>query len=435
MKAWHPTLVLLFFAFMSAPLVGKGGHRPDALVTVKTVPAVVSVGGAGADLPAFTSRAIQLAVDAVAARGGGIVRLGAGTFEMVGPVRLASNVTLEGSGPATILHKSAGVRTHFVVDADYGMLEITVEDPAGFTAGTGIELSDDPHNSAWDVSTAVVTAVDGPVLYLDTPTVRDYLAEQNGVVTNAFSLVEGVGVENVRIANLVIDGNRATNDYINGCRGGGVYLHKAKNCIIEGVHVRNFHGDSFSWQTTEGVTIRNCEASNGGGLGFHPGTGADGTLLEDSVAHDNDEDGIFLCWRVRNGVFRRNRSYRNKRFGISIGHQDTDNVFVDNAVYENGRHGVFFRDETEQNGGHRNTLRSNVIENNGTSGGPAYGVFIGGTTHDIRLEGNTIRSTGKGNQVGAVYIGARAGNPEMKDNRISGCPELVREDAAASPTR
>ncbi len=435
MKVVHCIQALLLFVFTPAALAAQGGHPPEALVTIKAAPVAVTVGGPEADLPAYNSRAIQLAVDAVASRGGGTVRLGPGTFEMVGPVRLASNVTLEGSGSATILHKSDGARTHFVVDADYGMLKITVEDPSGFHVGTGLELFDDQNNSAWDVSTAVITAVDGRVLYLDSPTVRDYLAEKNGVVTNAFSLVEGVGVENVRIANLVIDGNGATNDYINGCRGGGVYLHKAKNCTVEGVHVKHFHGDSFSWQTTENITIRNCEASHGGGLGFHPGTGSDGTLMEDCVSHDNDEDGIFLCWRVQHGIFRRNKSYANKRFGISIGHQDTDNVFVDNEVYENGRHGVFFRNETEPNGGHRNTLRGNVIENNGTLGGPAYGVFIGGTTHDIRLEGNTIRSTGKGNQVGGVYIGAGAGQPGIKDNRISGHPEVVRQDAAASPTR
>ncbi len=429
MKSHGVISVVLSVWFLPVCLAGSGDSSSDGPVSVRTSPVVITVGGPGADLPAYTSRAIQLAVDALAVHGGGTVRLGAGTFELSGPVRLASNVTLEGAGEDTILHKSDGNRTRFVVDADYGMLAITVEDSSGFGVGTGIELFDDQHNSAWDVSTAVITAVEGRLLYLDAPTVRDYLAEQNGVVTNAFSPVEAVGVENVRIANLVIDGNRATNDYINGCRGGGIYLHKARNCVVEGVRVQNFHGDSFSWQTTEDITIRNCEASHGGGLGFHPGTGSDRTVMEDCVSHDNDEDGIFLCWRVQNGVFRRNKSYRNKRFGISIGHQDTDNLFVDNAVFENGRHGVFFRDESEQNGGHRNTLRGNVIENNGMLGDPAYGVFIGGTTHDIRLDGNTIRSAGTGHQVAGVYVGARAGTVEMKDNRVVGHPEVIRENA------
>ncbi len=84
-------------------------------------------------------------------------------------------------------------------------------------------------------------------------------------------IVEAVGVENVRIADLVIEGNKGTNDYINGCRGGGVYIHKSKNCIVENVRINEFNGDTFSWQITENITLKGCEAANGNGLGFHPG--------------------------------------------------------------------------------------------------------------------------------------------------------------------
>ena len=405
------------------------GERPavEGLVTVNRAPLVITVGGTSADLPAFTSEAIQLAVDAAATRGGGTVRLGPGTFAVSGPIRLASNITLDGAGPETILMKGDGVRTGFVVDADYGMIKITVADSAGLGVGTGIQLYDDLHNGGWDVTTAVITAVDGNVLFIDNPTCNDYIAEQNGVVSSAFPIISAVDVENVRIANLVVDGNRTKNDYINGCVGGGVYIHRSRNCQISGVHVRNFNGDSFSWQITENITVRNCEASNGGGLGFHPGTGSDNTLMENNVSHHNDQDGIFLCWRVQHSTFRGNQSYGNKRYGISIGHKDTDNLFEDNRVYENGRDGVAFRDENEQNSGHRNTFVRNRVEDNGSAGEPAYGFNIGGLTRGVVLKDNVIRSSGKGNQQAAVFVGRQAGDVEMDGNQISGHPVIVRE--------
>jgi hypothetical protein len=247
------------------------------------------------------------------------------------------------------------------------------------------------------------------------------------MISNAFPVVEGIEVSNVRIANLVVEGNAATNEYINGCVGGGIYLHKAKDCLVEGVHVRNFNGDSFSWQVTENITVRDCEASGGGGLGFHPGTGSHNSVVENCTSHHNSGDGIFLCWRVQHSVFRNNKLYENRRHGISIGHKDTDNLFVNNHVYENGRHGVFFRDENEQNGGHRNTFRNNIVENNGAVEGPGYGFYVGGQTRDILIEQNTIRSTGKGAQKAAVWIGSGSKRVSVRDNQVSGHESVVNE--------
>ncbi len=424
------TLPLFLLIFCAGLAWAQGDNRVDALVQPKHQPAVVTVGGAGADIAGYTSRAIQLAIDAVKTRGGGTVHLNAGTYQLSGPVRLSSGITLEGSGPETILKKSAGFRTHFVIDADWGMLKVQAEDPSGFHVGDGLELFDNTYSQGWDVTTAVITAIDGHTLYLDNATVHDYIASDGGTISNAFSPIEAVGAENVRIANLVVDGSAESNDYLNGCRGGGIYLHKARNCVVEGVEVRNFNGDSFSWQVDENITIRNCEASHGRGLGFHPGTGSDHSVVENNVSHDNELDGFFLCWRVQHGVFRNNQSYRNGRFGISIGHKDTDNLFVNNHVYENARHGVNFREETEENSGHRNTFRQNTIENNGTDGAEAYGFYIGGHTHDIVIEDNTIGSSGKGAQKAAVFIGPNSDRVTFESNRVSGQEGVIR--AAAS---
>jgi parallel beta-helix repeat protein len=290
----------------------------------------------------------------------------------------------------------------------------------------GIQLYDDEHDQGWDVTTAVITDIQDNTIYFDNRTVNDYVASLNGTITNSFSVIEAVDVENVRIADFVVEGNKNTNDYINGCRGGGIYIHKSKNCLVENVKINEFNGDTFSWQITEKITIRGCEASNGDGLGYHPGTGSDHSIIENCISHHNKGDGIFLCWRVQNGIFRNNTVYGNGDNGISIGHKDTDNFFEDNHVYENGSHGVLFRNENEQNSGHRNTFVNNNIENNGISRESA-GFYIGGETRDIRITSNIIRSAGKGNQSVAIFIGKKSSKITATDNDVSGSKAIVYE--------
>lgn len=396
------------------------------LVDVRYAEKVLTVGGSGADIPGYSSVAIQIAIDAIRTRGGGTVRLNPGTYDITGPVRLSDNITLKGSGKSTILRKCNGFRTSYIIDADWGMMKAVVKDASGFKIGMGIELFDDANNSGWEVTTAIITDIADNVIYFDNATVNDYIAAQNGVVSNGCSIVEAVGAQNVKISDLVVEGNKATNDYINGCRGGGIYIHKSKNCIVENVQVNEFNGDSFSWQVTEGITVKGCEASNGDGLGFHPGTGSDKSTVESCISHHNKGDGLFLCWRVQNGTFRNNTIYANLDNGISIGHKDTDNIFENNHVYDNANHGVFFRNENEQNAGHRNTFTRNTIENNGTAKESA-GFYIGGVTHDIVIKNNTIRSTGKGNQKTAIFVGKNSSKVTSESNTVSGSPEIVYE--------
>lgn len=84
-------------------------------------------------------------------RGGGLVKLNPGTYKIIGPVWLSSNTSLIGSGKSTVLKKCNGIKTSFIVDADWGMLKATVKDASGFKIGMGIQLSDSGHDQGWDV--------------------------------------------------------------------------------------------------------------------------------------------------------------------------------------------------------------------------------------------------------------------------------------------
>ena len=420
-------LLIAFSLIIAGLFINQGiTCQTIGLVTIKNSEQVITVGGPGADIPGYTSEAIRIALDAIKTRGGGTVKLNPGTFQIIGPLRLSDNTSLIGSGKSTVLKKCDGFKTSFIIDADWGMLKAVVKDAGGFKRGMGIQLYDDENNQGWGVTTAVISDIRDNVIYFDNRTNNDYVSSLNGTVSNGCSIVEAVGIENVRIADLSIEGNKSTNDYINGCRGGGVYIHKSKNCLVENVSINEFNGDTFSWQITENITVRGCEASNGNGLGFHPGTGSDHSIVENCISHNNKGDGIFLCWRVQNGIFRNNTVYANGDNGISIGHKDTDNYFENNHVFENSNHGVLFRNEDEQNSGHRNTFTGNVIENNGMER-ESNGFYIGGETHDISITGNTIRSDGKGNQSAAIVVGKKSSKITASGNKISGSKEIIYE--------
>jgi hypothetical protein len=393
----------------------------DVLTSPRIVNQRITVGGGEADVHGFSSQAIQIAVDALTVRGGGTVQLNPGTYAITAPVQLKDNITLTGAGDSTLLRKVDGCRSLLAVDADYGMYKVTVRNASGFTPGMGVQISDSQYASDYDVTVATIVGTEGNTIFLDQPTLRDYDCARKAVLSNTCSVVEAIGVKNVRIADFRVEGNGHTNDELSGCRGGAVYLHKAESCIVENIKATNFNGDVFDWQITKDITVRNCEASYSTGEGFHPGTGSEGTLVQKCRSHHN-RDGIFLCWRVKKSAFRENVAYENRRDGVSINRKDTDNLFVGNHIYANGRNGIWFNEYGEANNSHRNEFLSNVVEDNGTKE-PGQGFSLVSTLRDIRIHDNTIRDTGKRTQRCAILLGRQARNIELQGNTMSGHPD------------
>ncbi len=300
--------------------------------------------------------------------------------------------------------------------------KVTVENPTGFKPGMAIQIVDDDWSKGWNVSTARITDIRDNVLYFDNYLIRDYHSDRNGMVSNATSAVEAFKVENVLISNLTVDGNREKSAPMDGCNGAGIFAFKSKNIVIENVHVKDFNGEGISWQITENVTVRNCEISGSANIGLHPGTGSPNSVIENNNSHHNDVDGLFICWRVHHSIVKGNKFHHNGRYGICTGHKDTDVLFEDNHIFENGSDGVNFRAESAANAPHRNTLKNNIIENNGIDGG-GYGLSFNSPAEGVVLENNIIRDTGQGTQKAAVMIYENGLPVEMKNNKISGHPE------------
>ena len=413
---------ILFSAFIlcTFSLFAQQKEDPVVLVSPRIVPQQMTVGGANADVAGFNNQSIQFAIDAVA-KTGGTVKLNPGTYEIMAPVRMKSNVNLVGSGKETILRKSKGVQTHFVVDADYGELKLTVENADGFEPGMKIQVTDDDNSSCWNVSTAYVTDVQDNMIYIDDYLIRDYRADKNGLISNASSVIEVIKAENCTISNLTVDGNRADNFLADGCNSAGILIFKSKKVTVDNVQVKDFNGEGISWQITENVTIKNSEIANSGHTGLHPGTGSPFSLIENNDVHNNEEDGLFICWRVYQSKVTNNQFHNNGRFGICTGHKDTDVTFRGNHVFNNGSDGINLRGEREANAPHRNTFVNNTIENNGTKGS-GYGFSVNSKAHELLLKDNVFKSTGAKTQKAAIYIYTNGLPPKLENNTTNGQP-------------
>jgi parallel beta-helix repeat protein len=384
----------------------------------------VTVGPADADVIGTDNLAIQKAIDRVAAAGGGTVEIKAGTYLLANSVRLASHLTLRGEGPEkTLLKKIPGVRSKLKLDADYGEMMATVEDARGFAPGMGVTVLDKVSPDGWTPSVRTIVRVEGNTLCFDRFLQMDYSVQNEGVVFNTFPLIAGFEVEDVRVEDLTADGSRADSSILDGCQTGAIYFFHSQRMTIRNCVARNYPGDGISTQFVVEPRVENCEAYGNAYLGIHLGTGAARGMVRFNRAHDNGQDGFFLCWRVQHARYEDNQSWNNGRDGFSLGHKDTDNLFTRNVISGNARAGIYFRDECAANAASRNTFEDNTIEDNGRPGAPGYAIRIEGETQDLKFISNTIRSNRKQDgvvQPVGIYIGPKADSVTSERNLFVG---------------
>ncbi|KPK87285.1 MAG: hypothetical protein AMS27_03035 [Bacteroides sp. SM23_62_1] len=407
--------ILFFVLAFPMFLFAQERKKADALVDPKIAERTITVGGETADISGFNNQSIQFAIDAIE-KTGGTVLLNPGLYEIIAPVRMKSNVKLVGSGKETVLKRGKGIQTKYIVDADYGELKITVENPNGFEIGMKVQVTDDENSGCWNVSTAYITDILDNVIYIDKGLIRDYRSDLNGLISNTSSVIEIIEAENCSVSNLLADGNRSENFFADGCNSAGVLVFRSKNITIDNVQIKDFNGEGISWQITEKVAVKNCEISGSGNTGLHPGTGSPFSVIENNDVHHNDRDGLFICWRVYQSEVTGNKFHHNGRYGICTGHKDTDVVFENNHIYNNENDGVNLRGERESNAPHRNTFIRNIIENNGTEGS-GYGFSINSPAADLVLKENEFKNSSK-TQKAAIFIYKAGSIPKLENNRF-----------------
>ncbi len=401
---------------------GDDVHEPDWDERL-----TVTVGPKHADLTGTDDKVIQAAVDYVTRLGGGTVRILPGTYTLRNSIFLSSGIRLLGSGPDSVLTKIPSTTVALEKNSDWYDREITVADARSFRVGDGIVLrAKNPHNGSLDVIKRTIVARSGNRFKLDRGLRKNLWLSGKPTCASLFALLTSERTSDVVIENLTLDGNRANNEFLNGNYVGGIFLQDCNRYTIRRVTSRNYNGDGMSFQICHDVVVEDCHSHDNAGLGLHPGSGSQRPLIRGNRLERNDI-GLFWCWGVRYGLAEENEIRDNRRFGVSIGHHDTDNVMRRNTITGSGQVGILFRSarDVPDFAAHRNTVENNRVINSGGDEGIA--IDIQGHTRGTRIIGNTLlekRSPAK--RIG-VRIGEHVGSVELADNTIEGFATEVRD--------
>ena len=389
---------------------------------------VLTVGQGEGDLQGRDDKIIQAGIEYLNRVGGGTLRILPGVYNLRNAIYLHPNITLRGSGENTVLRKSDSVVTSLVRDSDWFEYGVQVEDVKGFTVGGGIMLRSKKGPGAWqyDVLRATVTAIDGDVLYLDRQTEENFWIEKNATAGTIFPILTAENVDDVVIEDIVLDGNRDNNEHINGNFSGGVFIQNCNKWRFKNVISRNYNGDGFSFQVCDDIHFQNCQSINNADLGFHPGSGCQRPVFRNCISRGNSQ-GIYFCWSVSDGLAENCILSWNNRFGISIGHRDTDNVIRNCKIESNGEVGILFRNEKDEfRAGHRNLIDNCLIRDNGTKK-TGIGIDIQGKTEDITIRNTKFQNTAGKNQKTGIRIGQMAGRIIMQQNTFENSPVHIND--------
>jgi parallel beta-helix repeat protein len=403
-----PTMVTVAVALLALPAAAAPPatqlptrmHEPaEEAIRVRVGHADEPATGPPPDFIGRDGRVIQAALDFAARFDAGsarpLVEVGPGRYPLRDSIHLRGGVELRGTPGKTILALRPAVTSRLAADGDYGEEQITLAEPEGFTVGDGVLVEAD-NVKYFHATVARIIGRSGSTFVLDRPLRSDCMVNRNARATTVFPGISGCDLERAGVEGFVIDGGGRGGLPIEGCRGAGIYLLRAHGTRIAGCEIRDFPGDGLSYQQSNDVTVRDTIAVGNAGHGFHPGSGSQRPVMTGCRAEDNGLDGMFICWRVKQGSFEGNAFSGNARNGISIGHKDTDNLIAGNTIRRNGAEGILFRDELPAMAAHRNRVLDNTIEDN-----QGAGIRIRGATSGNEIRGNTIRDT----RVGDTRVG------------------------------
>jgi hypothetical protein len=405
---------------------GDEVHEPDWAQRL-----TITVGPDKADLVGRDDKVIQAAADYVARLGGGTVQLLPGTFTLRNAVFLPSGLRLRGSGADTLLTKIASETIPLQDDSDWYDQEITLSSPGSFRVGDGVVLrAVNPHDGGPTVIKRTLVARSGNRFKLSDGLRENLWVSGKPTCASLFPLLTSERTADVVIEDLTLDGNRGQNENLDGNYAGCIFLQDCNRYLMRRVEARNYNGDGISFQICHDVVVEECSSHDHAGFGLHPGSGSQRPRLVGNRLERN-EIGLFWCWGVKFGLAERNRIDASRGCGVSVGHNDTDNVMVDNDITNSGKVGVLFRDESRGKDfwANRNVLERNRIVNSGEQDGIA--IDIQGQTRDLKIGGNVLQETrGPASRIG-VRIAAGAGRIDLTDNRIEGFSVPVRDERPA----
>src|SRR5262245_27033021 len=384
----------------------------------------LTVGPGRADLVGSTEKVIQAAVDSIARWGGGTVRILPGVYRFRNAVYLQSKVRILGSGLDSVIVKEPSVAAKLSRDSDWFDQEVTFADASGLQVGDGVCLRvKNISTGGVEVVKRTLVARNGNRYKLDSGLRKNVWLMGEPKVESLFPLFSGENIAGVTIENIALDGAKANNGNLDGNYAGCIWMQDCNGITIRGVTARNYNGDGISWQICHDVLVEDCHSHDHTGLGLHPGSGSQRSLIRRNRMIGNDQ-GLFFCWGVRWALAENNYIEASKRYGISIGHHDTDNVVRNNQVRASGEVGVLFRKErSAEFQGNRNVIEKNQIL--GLTRESGVGIDVQGQTQSIQILGNDIRETQAPSKRIGIRLGPETERITMAGNRIEGFAEQV----------
>ena len=379
----------------------------------------ITVGPRKADLVGSTDRVIQAAVDYVARRGGGTVRVLPGRYRLRNSIFLQSNARIVGSGPDSVLFKEPSVTTRLIVDGDHWDQEITLADPKGFQVGDGVRLvSKDPYGKGTNLIQRTLIASSGNRFKLDRRLEERFHLEGDPQIATNFSLLQCTNVTDVSIENLTANGNKANNEMIDkgAFDDGSIRMDECNRVTVRDVTVRDFYCDGIVWGISHDVLVENCRLHEGARLALHSGSGSQRSIVRGNrMGHC--AEGIYFCWGAQHGLYERN-VIEDCTYGMTFGHSDSDNLIRDNDIRRSGEAGIHFRGGNKAFSPHRNRIEGNRIVDSG--GEKGIGIDINGETESVTVIKNELRETRAPLSRIGILIGAETREIRCVDNQIKG---------------
>lgn len=355
----------------------------------------VTVGPQEADFTGTDHLTLQGAVDYVAARGGGTVRLLPGVYRMGNSLFLRQGVGIVGSGDETVLRKCDAATTPLTDNVDWYEEFVPVADPSLFEVGGGIWIEGKSpfYPGRNQIAKRTVVAIEGHRIHLDRAVRDDYWLEPGATASNAFPVVTAEYVNDATVASLAIDGNRAHNPHLDDNYTAAVFIQDCDRIVLRDLTIHDYNSDGISAQICDDLTVDNCRISDCTDLGIHPGSGCQRPVMTRNTVR-RCAQGIFFCWGVRYGLAEGNLIEDCSLHGISIGHRDTDNTVRGNTVRRSGRHGLLFRtDHGPGRAPDRCVIENNTFEDSGAGEGDWIAMDITGTVADLVIRGNRFVDT------------------------------------------
>lgn len=242
-----------------------------------------------------------------------------------------------------------------------------------------------------------------------------------GVIRSAY----GEETHDFGISNLTIDGNRDnTTGKIDGWFNGFIPGQEGhdSNVTLDGVEIKDCSGYGFDpHEQTINMVIKNS-VSHGNGLdGFVADFLVD-SVFENNIAYDNDRHGFNIVTSSHEFTMTNNVSYGNGSTGIVI-QRGSENIaspynviITGGEVYDNGAEGILVKLSSEV------TVSGVDIHDNGSAGVRIYG------SSNVTVENNTLTNNSLTNPVPEIIIQSYDDRTGVSGNYFNGSDNVVQNN-------